>query len=120
MELAPHAAALGIKFYKGDMFPLRFKNSAIIAEHGSWNRVPPIGYRLTFVSFNENNDAFDAEEFVGGFVKNLSAENFLSHQEGCGRPVDILELPDGSVLFTDDMGGKIFRITYEEPPVTFE
>jgi glucose/arabinose dehydrogenase len=75
--------------------------------------VPPSGYRLSLIKFNENNDAYDAEEFLGGFIKDLEG-NFLAGSAGCGRPVDLLELPDGSVLFSDDMGNKIYRIVYEE------
>lgn len=108
IELAPHAAALGMKFYVGDRFPAEYRDQIFIAEHGSWNRSTPIGYRLTLVRL-ENNRARSYETF---------AEGWLPSEPGAkpwGRPVDLLVLPDGSLLVSDDLAGAIYRITYEQP-----
>ena len=117
MELGPHVAALGMRFYTGDMFPQEYRNRIFIAEHGSWNRTVPIGYRVTLVRL-ENNKAVSYEVF---------AEGWLQGTTSWGRPVDIEVLADGSLLVSDDKAGVIYRITYEEtkvteanPPETFE
>jgi len=103
-DLLPHAAALGVKFYTGNMFPPEYHNQVLIAEHGSWNRIPVSGYRVSLVKL-EGNKAISYEEFIGGFVEN---------DIGLGRPVDLLQLPDGSLLISDDLGNRIYRVTYSE------
>jgi glucose/arabinose dehydrogenase len=100
MELGPHVAALGIRFYTGKMFPKKFSKAIFIAEHGSWNRSVPIGYRITNV-FLEKNRAVKYEVFAEGWIN-----------KQWGRPVDLLILPDGSLLVSDDRAGVIYRITY--------
>lgn len=104
-ELGPHVAALGLLFYQGEMFPAEYKNKIIIAEHGSWNRTDPIGYRLTTVDVS-GSSASNYQPFVDGWLG----------QDGkaLGRPVDLLELPDGSLLISDDLGGSIYRLTYTQ------
>lgn len=102
-KLAPHTAALGMKFYTGKMFPVEYQNQVFIAEHGSWNRSQPMGYRITLVKLNGNN-AVSYEPFAEGWLKN---------GEAWGRPVDILQLPDGSLLVSDDFANTIYRISYE-------
>lgn len=101
-ELGPHVAPLGLKFYTGAMFPEGYRNQLFIAEHGSWNRSDPIGYRITLVRLVDGQ-AVSAETF---------AEGWLQDGDAWGRPVDLLLLPDGSMLVSDDKGGRIFRITY--------
>jgi len=105
IDLGPHVAALGVHFYSGTMFPEEFKKKAIIAEHGSWNRSAPIGYRLTTVDI-ERNIASNYKVF---------AEGWLENSKSWGRPVDTLVLNDGSLLVSDDQGNAIFRITYRKP-----
>jgi glucose/arabinose dehydrogenase len=100
--LAPHTAALGVKFYTGSMFPAEYKNRVIIAEHGSWNRSEPIGYRLTMVKL-DGDKSVSYEPFAEGWLKNGKA---------WGRPVDVLQLKDGSLLVSDDFANVIYRITY--------
>lgn len=102
-NLAPHTAALGMLFYTGNMFPASYKNQILIAEHGSWNRSEPIGYRVTLVKLN-GNEAVSYEPFAEGWLKDGKA---------WGRPVDVLQLPDGSVLVSDDHANVIYRITYK-------
>jgi glucose/arabinose dehydrogenase len=101
-ELAPHTAALGMKFYTGEMFPQTYRNRVFIAEHGSWNRSEPIGYRITTVSIDDGR-AGDYRVF---------AEGWLSGGHAWGRPVDVLVMPDGALLVSDDRSGAVYRITY--------
>ena len=101
--LAAHTAALGLRFYSGGMFPPEYRGQAFIAEHGSWNRMPPFGYRVTLVRLDWNR-AVEYEVF---------AEGWLRRGRASGRPVDLVVLPDGSLLVSDDQAGVIYRITYE-------
>lgn len=103
VELGPHVAALGMIFYEGDMFPKEYQNKIIIAEHGSWNRKEPIGYRLTTVDV-EGSTASNYQPFVTGWLDESG--------DALGRPVDLLELPDGSLLISDDKSGSIYHLTY--------
>jgi glucose/arabinose dehydrogenase len=105
MELGPHVAALGMRFYTGSMFPPEYRNQIFIAEHGSWNRSTPIGYRVTLVRL-EGNRAISYEVFAEGWLG--------SDGSVWGRPVDVLILPDGSLLVSDDHAGAIYRITYRK------
>ena len=100
--LGPHVAALGMRFYQGDMFPAEFENQIFIAEHGSWNRDAPIGYRLAAVKV-ENSTAIGHQIFASGW---------LQEGEAWGRLVDVQPLADGSLLVSDDLAGVIYRITY--------
>jgi glucose/arabinose dehydrogenase len=103
-ELPAHAASLGMRFYTGKMFPPGFRGQIFIAEHGSWNRSRPIGYRVSLVRV-EGNRAARYEVFAEGWLQGGTA---------WGRPVDVQELPDGSLLVSDDKAGMIYRIAYEE------
>jgi glucose/arabinose dehydrogenase len=102
MPLGPHVAALGIRFYTGQMFPEEYHHQIFIAEHGSWNRSTPIGYRVMLVRL-ENNRAVSYEVFAEGWLRN---------DQPWGRPVDLLVMPDGSLLVSDDFAGAIYRISY--------
>jgi glucose/arabinose dehydrogenase len=104
MELGPHVASLGMRFYTGTMFPAEYRNQIFIAEHGSWNRSEPIGYRLTLVRL-EGNRAVSYEVF---------AEGWQSDGTAWGRPVDLQLMPDGSLLVSDDKAGAIYRISYRK------
>ena len=103
VELGPHIAALGMLFYQGDMFPPEYQNKVIIAEHGSWNRRVPVGYRLTTVDI-DGSSAGNYQPFITGWLDERGQSR--------GRPVDLLELPDGSVLISDDKSGAIYRLTF--------
>jgi glucose/arabinose dehydrogenase len=100
--LGPHVAALGMRFYTGSMFPASFRNQIVIAEHGSWNRSVPIGYRVMKVTL-AGNRVTGYEPFV---------EGWLQDRKAWGRPVDVLVMPDGALLVSDDLAGAIYRITY--------
>lgn len=103
MELGPHVASLGMRFYTGAMFPSEYRNQIFIAEHGSWNRTVPIGYRVSLVRL-KGGRAISYESFAKGW---------LQDGRGWGRPVDIQQMPDGSILVSDDRLGAIYRIHYE-------
>ena len=102
IKLGPHVAALGMRFYAGGMFPREYRNRIFIAEHGSWNRTHKIGYRITSVKL-DGNRAVSYDTF---------AEGWLDGERPWGRPVDVLVMPDGSMLVSDDYAGAIYRITY--------
>lgn len=102
-NLAPHVAPLGMTFYTGTQFPEKYRGGIFMAEHGSWNRTQPIGYRVTFVKL-EGNKAVSYEAFAEGWLQ--------ENGERTGRPVDVLQLPDGSLLVSDDFGDAIYRIRY--------
>jgi glucose/arabinose dehydrogenase len=102
IPLGPHVAALGMAFYTGRMFPASYRHQIFIAEHGSWNRTEPIGYRVTLVRL-EGNRAVDYTIFAQGWLQDGRA---------WGRPVDVLVMPDGALLVSDDRAGAIYRIHY--------
>ena len=104
-KLGPHVAPLGVIFYTGSMFPEDYRGHALIAEHGSWNRSKKIGYRISMVRMNgSETEGYDV--FASGWLQGESVS---------GRPVDLLQLPDGSVLVSDDQNGVIYRISYTRP-----
>ncbi len=105
LKLGAHVAALGMRFYTGKMFPPEYKNQILIAEHGSWNRSTPIGYRITMAKI-KNNRAIEYEVFAQGWLQGYKA---------WGRPVDIELMLDGSILVSDDHAGAIYRISYSKP-----
>lgn len=111
VKLGPHVAALGMKFYTGNMFPAEYKGCVFIAEHGSWNRTTPLGYRLTMVSFPPGRPP-RYEVFAQGWLN----KGFLGVSRPVGRPVDVLVMPDGALLVSDDFAGKIYRISYGNAP----
>jgi glucose/arabinose dehydrogenase len=102
IKLGPHVAALGMKFYTGSMFPSEYREQVFIAEHGSWNRSTPIGYRISLVTI-EDGKAVEYKTFAEGWLQGNSA---------WGRPVDVLQMPDGSLLVSDDDADMIYRIYY--------
>jgi glucose/arabinose dehydrogenase len=101
-DLDPHVAALGMKFYTGKMFPPEYRNQIFFAEHGSWNRTSKIGYRVCVVKLKDGKPV-EYKPFIDGW---------LSGPRVYGRPVDIMNMPDGSLLVSDDKGGVIYRLTY--------
>jgi glucose/arabinose dehydrogenase len=101
--LGPHVAALGMRFYTGAMFPAQYRKQIFIAEHGSWNRSTPIGYRVMLVRLDANGKATSYEPFAQGWLQGRTA---------WGRPVDVLVMPDGALLVSDDKADTIYRISY--------
>ena len=102
--LGAHVASLGMRFYTGNMFPAEYKNQIFIAEHGSQNSTVPVGYRVTLVRLS-GNQAVSYEVFADGWLTDTGVT---------GRPVDILVMPDGALLISDDFGGKVYRLYYKE------
>jgi glucose/arabinose dehydrogenase len=105
-NLGAHVAPLGLKFYTGSMFPSEYKNQIILAEHGSWNRSKKSGYKLSLVKVNEAGKATSYTAFASGWMDDAT-------QKVWGRPVDVLLMPDGSMLVSDDQAGVIYRIVYK-------
>lgn len=103
-ELGPHVASLGMRFYTGKMFPREYVNQVFICEHGSWNRTNPFGYRITLVSM-KNGQPSSYKIFAEGWLQ--------ADGKPFGRPNDICVMPDGALLISDDLGGVIYRITYD-------
>lgn len=104
-NLGAHVAPLGLKFYTGSMFPESYQNKIILAEHGSWNRSKKSGYKLSLVKIQDGKSV-GYETFASGWLNE-------STQKAWGRPVDVLVLPDGSMLVSDDQANVIYRITYK-------
>ena len=104
--LGSHVAVLDILFYTGDQFPAKYRDGMFLAFHGSWNRSERIGYSVTFIPFADGEPTAGPEDFLSGFMLDPAK------REVWGRPVGLLQLPDGSLLVSDDGGGKIWRITY--------
>jgi len=102
--LDPHVAALGLMFYTGRMFPAGYHNQLFIAQHGSWNRSEKVGCNVVLVRFDEQGNALGQELFASGWLQG----------DNCwGRPNDVIQMPDGSLLVSDDKAGAIYRISYK-------
>jgi glucose/arabinose dehydrogenase len=102
----PHAAPMGMIFYTGSQFPAEYQNDAFATMRGSWNRTKPSGYKVVRIHF-ENGKPVSAQDFVTGFLVNNNQAQF-------GRPVGITMHTDGSLLFTDDNNGVIYRVSYRQ------
>ncbi len=105
IETQAHAANLGMIFYKGSQFPEKYRGGIFFAQHGSWNRTVPVGARISFATLKPDGTGDKAEVFAEGWLR----------QDGsyAGRPTDVAELPDGSLLVADDEAGALYRITYD-------
>lgn len=107
LALGPHTAPLGMMFYTGNMLPAKYRGDALIAEHGSWNRSEEaghIGYRLVHAR-SDDNGSLHYDIFVEGWLNDDGSS--------WGRPVDLLQLDDGSLLVSDDSAGVIYRLSYD-------
>jgi glucose/arabinose dehydrogenase len=96
------------------LFPSRYRNAAIIAEHGSWNRSSPSGYRVMVARTNKRR-VTGYETLVTGFIPTGAPGGREAGRTAIGRPADVLQLPDGSVLISDDTGNRLLRVTYKAP-----
>jgi glucose/arabinose dehydrogenase len=101
--MGPHTAVLGMRFYTGNMLPKNYKNTIIVARHGSWNRSKKVGGDVVVVKLNKDGTVKSMEPLITGFLENNSY---------IGRPVDVLQMKDGSLLVSDDWNGAVYRITY--------
>jgi glucose/arabinose dehydrogenase len=113
-KLGAHVAAIGMTFYTGTMFPASYRNAVFIAEHGSWNRSVPSGYRV-MVARTNGRRVTSYEPFMEGFMPGVRSG--LPGGRGAaaaavGRPADVMQMPDGSVLISDDMSNRLLRVSY--------
>jgi glucose/arabinose dehydrogenase len=106
--MGPHAGTLGMRFYTGSMFPKSYKNAIIMARHGSWNRSKKFGGDVVVVKLNKDGTVKSTEPFITGFLENNSY---------VGRPVDVMQMKDGSLLVSDDWNGAVYRISYGKAKV---
>jgi glucose/arabinose dehydrogenase len=106
-----HVATLGFTFYTGTMFPANYRNAAIVAEHGSWNRSTPAGYRV-MVARTDGRHVTSYEPFEDGFLSDRSSGGRGATIAATSRPVDVLQMPDGSILISDDTGHRLLRVSY--------
>jgi glucose/arabinose dehydrogenase len=104
--MGPHAAALGMRFYTGTMFPAEYRGAILVARHGSWNRTNKFGGDIALVKLNNDGSVKSVEPFITGF---------LVDNKYIGRPVDVQPMKDGSLLISDDYAGAVYRVTYGEP-----
>jgi glucose/arabinose dehydrogenase len=97
-----HVAPDGLRFYTGGMFPPEYRNRIFIAQHGSWNRSKKNGYRVMMVTLKDNKvDKYE-----------VFAQGWMRDERAWGRPVDVLVMPDGALLISDDQVGVVYRVTY--------
>ncbi|MGF1475111.1 MAG: PQQ-dependent sugar dehydrogenase [Geminicoccaceae bacterium] len=106
VEMTAHAADLGMTFYDKSQFPEEYQGGIFSAQHGSWNRTTPVGARVMFTSLNEEGGAENTKVFAEGWLDEETGEYL-------GRPVDVVTLPVGSLLVSDDFAGAIYRISYQ-------
>lgn len=104
LRLGAHVAAIGMTFYTGRMFPAAYRNNIFIAQHGSWNRTAKVGYRVMRVIVDDG-EVKGYEPFATGW---------LQGEDNWGRPADVMVMPDGALLVSDDQGGVVWRISYQE------
>jgi len=107
-KLGAHVASLSMRFYTGSQFPADYRGGIFVAEHGSWNRSKKSGYQVARVLLDAQGRVLRVEPFVQGFLEVDADGRETVH----GRPVDLLVLPDGSLLVSDDLGGAIYRVRY--------
>lgn len=105
VSLGDHTAPIGMTFYTGKSFPAKYRNGAFIAEHGSWNRTILNGYKVVFVPFSNGRPTGKWEDFLTGFVADLDKDKVH------GRPTDVVEMPDGSLLISDDVTNTIWKVS---------
>ena len=105
VETIAHAADLGMMFYTGNMFPDQYKNAIFSTQHGSWNAVKPRGARVMVTFLDEEGNAKEMVPFAEGWLQDNGVYS--------GRPVDVQQYVDGSILVSDDKAGAVYRISYD-------
>lgn len=105
LSMGPHTGALGMRFYTGNMFPADYRDAIFVARRGSWNKSQKTGYDVLTVRAGADGKGAKMTPFVTGFLDEAKNEFW-------GRPVDVLQLPDGSLLVSDEQNGAIYRVTY--------
>ena len=104
-NMGAHTSVMGLQFYTGNMFPAEYKNAMFVARKGSWNRTQKSGYDVVMVRADADGKNSKVTPFVTGF-KDDATEAFW------GRPTYMLQMPDGSLLLSDEQLGAIYRISY--------
>ncbi len=104
VEMQAHSAPLGLRFYEGTQFPAEYQGNLFVAFHGSWNRSAPTGYKVVRIALDQAGKASAVQDFATGWLQ--------SNGESWGRPVDLVVAPDGSLMLSDDAGGRVYRIFY--------
>jgi len=107
--MGPHAAAMGVKFYTGKMFPAEYQNTMFIARKGSWNRTKPMGFDVVNVRPSADGKTAKVTRFLTGFQEGGEGYKFW------GRPAYVAQMPDGALLVSDEQTGAIYRISYQKP-----
>lgn len=105
VEMQAHSAPLGLRFYDGQMFPAEYQGNLFVAFHGSWNRSDPTGYKLVRVPVDASGQAGAVQDFATGWLQ--------ADGDSWGRPVDVIVAADGSLMVSDDSGGRVYRIFYQ-------
>jgi glucose/arabinose dehydrogenase len=105
--LGAHVAVLDILFYTGNQFPQKYRGGMFAAFHGSWNRTKRVGYRIAFIPFSKQRPTAGPEDFLTGWM--LDPDK----REVWGRPVGLMQMPDGSLLVSDDGAAKLWRVSYK-------
>ncbi|MBC7800746.1 MAG: PQQ-dependent sugar dehydrogenase [Gemmatimonadaceae bacterium] len=106
VETVAHAADLGMHFYRGKAFPEAYRGAMFSAQHGSWNRTVATGAQVMVTTFKPDGTIAKTEPFAAGWLNDETGEY-------SGRPVDVAELADGSLLISDDYAGAIYRVSYK-------
>jgi glucose/arabinose dehydrogenase len=104
--MGPHAAAMGVIFYTGSMFPKEYQNTMFIARKGSWNRAVKFGFDVANVRPSKDGRKATVKPFMTGFLEDPKAAKFW------GRPAYLLQMPDGALLVSDEQLGAIYRVSY--------
>jgi glucose/arabinose dehydrogenase len=104
-SLSSHVAPLGMVFYNGASLPVAYRGGAFVGEHGSWDRGTLNGYKIVWIPFADGRPVGSAKDVVTGF---LDAKN-----KALGRPVGLSVDPTGALLFADDLGNVVWRVTGE-------
>jgi glucose/arabinose dehydrogenase len=105
--MGPHAAAMGVIFYTGNMFPAQYKDTLFVARKGSWNRNTPFGFDVVNIKLGADGSNPKITPFMSGFIDAKDGKyNFW------GRPAYLLQMPDGALLVSDEQSGTIFRVSY--------
>jgi glucose/arabinose dehydrogenase len=106
--MGAHTAPLGMRFYTGNMFPAEYKNAIFIARRGSWNRTTNVGFDVVVAHLSSDGKRAAWSPFLTGLLNTRT-------NEFSGRPVDVHQLPDGSLLVADEQNGAVYRISYHKP-----
>ncbi len=103
--MGPHAAAMGVLFYTGKMFPAEYRDTMFVARRGSWNRSKMTGFDVVNVKARADGKNAKVTPFMTGFM-DAKKNTFW------GRPVYLLQMPDGALLVSDEQLGAIYRVSY--------